>query len=29
MVATALDDNARRDWAENEAIIKRLPAWKA
>ena len=24
MVATALDDNARKDWAENEAIIKRL-----
>ena len=24
MVATALDDTARRDWAENEAIIKRL-----
>ena len=24
MVATALDDNARKDWAENAAIIKRL-----
>ena len=24
MIATALDDRARKDWAENEAIIKRL-----
>ena len=24
MIATSLDDNARKDWAENEAIIKRL-----